>query len=873
MENNVRIQFKGISRTPSDTMAGDGEMMEMVNARISAAGTVEPVGVPELVKETVNTYKEVYHHSIVDRYIGITEEGYLYEIAEDFSSETLVYSSNPVKKVSFIGKTVSALTEDGIIYFLYKNGYKYLGPLPELPEIKIGIGSTVVETVRSDTRYPYVTENTGVGEDVANNLSSDEKLYYEASYGYVLKAIANLNKKGYFVHSAEYRIAYRLFDGTYVKHSPIRLIALDDKNSNTYTVKVHFGDKDHTINALFDGNNDIQFRNERDFANFIPLTERYIISSVLGFKPSFTVSRMEGVDLSLWSDIIMYIEIFSSPSIINWRNIAKRAGVDTDIPINIIKSNSLFYELARITTDYELIYPENNVSSDMMSTRNSLSDDSGTHDTIIPDGLYVYNNRLHIYNYERKLFEGYVKDYLYDCSTRSYATGSIEVAVYIHATDGDRVLRKTFSNVSIPDYFPSFLMYPDYRAYKMVITCTFTGTTRSRSYKLYTHDSLNLSYSIRESDTYEGEPERDYIEEWSTLPILVTGSNTPEQYGNVMKVSSVNNPFFFPADQTYSFDDDIVGIQSNVIALSQGQFGQFPLYVFTKDGIYSMQVGSGTVAYSTVTPVSRDVCNNPDSICGLDSMVAFATAKGLMVISGTQTEVISLPVNGFVSPIPSVSQIIRRIIDVAGLGTVTEERFEDYLSASRVGYNYRENEVIVARSDREYIWVYAIKSACWYRRYVTVDRFINTYPETLALSGKNVYRMDNRRRSVNSMIMVTRPMKIGTVSFKRVSSFALRCTLFMQQSDSYISGETVSGREEGMFNGTGMYLLGSVDGMNYTLVARKERIRDIRDMVSRFVRSRSYRNFIFAFVGGVRTDVSIDFLDLTASESFSNRLR
>ena len=129
-------------------MAGDGEMMEMVNARISAAGTVEPVGVPELVKETVNTYKEIYHHSIVDRYIGITQEGYLYEIAEDFSSESLIYSSTPVTKLNFIGKTVSALTEEGIIYFLYKNGYKYLGPLPELPEIEIGKKYSFVKGVR-----------------------------------------------------------------------------------------------------------------------------------------------------------------------------------------------------------------------------------------------------------------------------------------------------------------------------------------------------------------------------------------------------------------------------------------------------------------------------------------------------------------------------------------------------------------------------------------------------------------------------------------------------------------------------------------------------------------------------------------------------
>lgn len=859
---NVRIQFKGISRTPSDTMAGDGEMMEMVNARISAAGTVEPVGVPELVKETVNTYKEIYHHSIVDRYIGITQEGYLYEIAEDFSSENLIYSSTPVSKVNFIGKTVSALTEEGIIYFLYKNGYKYLGPLPELPEIEIRKEySETVATSRSESAYTYGRTAT----------DEENKTYYEALYGLLSKSVSELNKDGYFVHAVLIRIAYKLFDGQYVKHSPIRLIFLDDSNTRGYTVR--FGTSSSTRNVEFSGSKDMQVFGEHDM-NGGPVTDKYtekIIACVMGFRPTFTVSSVEG--LSVWSDIISGIEVFSTPSIIDWYNFASQADIDIDTPVNQIKRSSLFYELARISLSGKISYEKNDVSSDIITTRTELTDDSGTHNQIIPGCSYTYNNRLHVYEYDQVIFDGYNKDYLYDCKSSNYANGQIEVATYIHASDGDKVLRRSFTGVSIPDYFPAFLMYPDYRAYKMVITCNFNGNVRSESYTLYAHDMLNLSYSLNVEDTYKRNPEKDNIEEWSTLPILVIGNNSPEHYGNVLKVSSVNNPFFFPADQTYSFDEDIVGIQSNVIALSQGQFGQFPLYVFTKGGIYSMQVGSGTIAYSTVTPVSRDVCNNPDSICGLDSMVAFATVKGLMVISGSQTEVISLPVNGFISPVPSVSPIVRSIIDIAGLGAMTEERFEDYLSDSRVGYNYRENEVMVSRSDREYIWVYAMQSACWYRRYVSADRFINAYPETLALSGRNVYRMDNRRRSVNSMVMVTRPMKIGTVSFKRVSSFALRCTLFMQQSDSYISGESVSGREENIFNGAAMYLLGSMDGMNYTLVAKKERIRDIRDMVSRFVRSRSYRYFIFAFVGGVRTDVSMDFLELMASESFSNRLR
>ena len=74
----------------------------------------------------------------------------------------------------------------------------------------------------------------------------------------------------------------------------------------------------------------------------------------------------------------------------------------------------------------------------------------------------------------------------------------------------------------------------------------------------------------------------------------------------MMRVSRVDNPLFFPAVSTYSFDADIVAVCSNTVAVSQGQFGQHPLYVFTTEGVWLMSVDvSGAGSYLAQIPCSR----------------------------------------------------------------------------------------------------------------------------------------------------------------------------------------------------------------------------------------------------------------------------
>jgi hypothetical protein len=866
---NIKIQFKGITRNTDDGICPDGECMELINARVKSSG-IEPIGNPILLKQTENKYVSIYHHTIAKRYIGVTESGQMYEMPEDLSTENILATDVKAKSIDFIGNTVSIVTDEGIRYMIYKgNKYNYLGGLPELPQIKIKKEFTC-KGFKSDSPLVH-----------GRGLTDDEtETFYQSQYAYFLKCVSELNKNSFYVHATEVRIAFRLFDGSYTKHSPIRLIYFSTEESFESSMP----NSQRVYNITFRGrNNEMIYAGEQEIAGGgVPQSriEEYVYFAVAGFCLGFEI---ESVDLSLWSDIISSIDVFSTPSMIYWNNIDLRADDEQRSAKELMTESSLFYKIGQFSLNGVYKSTQEDVSSDSLATCEALDDDTGTHNVIIPSRMYSYNGKLHVFDYLQKLFDGYDKDYIYDCDNGEVGdSGEIGIHVYINSSDGIKRVTKYHFSAKIPKIFPSYIMYPDYRAYKISIVMKYNGKIKSRTYDLTPHGLLNLAYHIY--DVYDGpvsgedtieDASIDKTENWSDFNIITTYDNEPEEIKNIVKVSNVNNPFFFPAEQTYQFNTPIVGIQSNVIAMSQGQFGQFPLYVFTMDGVYAMSVGSGTVAYSTQTPVTRDVCNNPDSICGLDTMVAFSTDRGLMVIDGASTQLISEKIYGFLPSCTISSPVIMNILNVASLGDMASSSvFPDYLEGAKVGYNYDEKEIVVANSNFPYSYVYSLSTGEWHKISQQIENFVNSYPYTWAMTGNQILDLNNTHRSVSKIAVVTRPIKMGTLSHKRILQTALRGIARMSSSDLYIRGESVlRGESEDMFSDVGMYILASNDAEHFVLVGKKEMMKDIRDLVTRMNKTKPYKYFMVCLVGGVRTDVWIDYIEFVYSESFNNRLR
>lgn len=837
MENKI-IQIKGITRNTDDGICPDGECMELINARLKN-GSIEPIGKPILIKETKNTYKNIYYHTLAKRYIGITSDGKMYEMPEDFSSETIMPGDVKAKSIGFIGNTVSITTDEGIIYLLFRNGnYIYLGELPDFPKMNI----------KKILKLSFA------------EINEISVLDTEVRYGNYLKVINQANKDGYYCYSAAFCAAFRLFDGSYIKSTEINIIYLTEKDSWTYNYNEP-GSSEVKEVTLTGGSS---------LTSFTQVNDAYKRAIILCFRPVF---EFEEFDLSLWSDIIVGIEIFSTDNFRNVLNINSSSNIssfdkDCKSPIERASNINIMYNIGSLkTSDKSFTTTDIDVSVDNLATMQKMVDSFSLHHKIFSERLYVYNNRLHLYQIKKNLFKGYK-------IVQGDENYNFNIYTYIHASDGDKiVLRKEKGT-----YIPSFIMYPDSRAYKIVINCTNTG--KWISLLLEKSDYFDFSYYCKERIDVEKKTgcfEDISIEDFGSEQYSITETDTLDySMQNVMYVSNLNNPFFFPADQVYTFNTSIIGILSNVIAMSQGQFGQFPLYVFTKDGVYAMSVGNGNIAYASQTPVTRDVCNNPDSICGLDKMVAFSTDKGLMVIDGNVTTLISEKMYGFLPSCSISSPIIPKILKVASMeDCISSVVFPDYLENSKVGYNYEANEIIVSNKEYSYSYVYSIQTGEWHKISQKVESFVNSYPYTWALNGNQILNLNNIHRSISKIAIITRPIKLGSLKHKRILQTALRGIVKRSLSDLYLRGEPVMFRGENVdiFSDVGMYILGSNDAEHFELISKKERMEDIRDLVTKMNKSKPYKYFMICLVGGVRTDVSINYIEMVIDESFTNRLR
>lgn len=232
-----------------------------------------------------------------------------------------------------------------------------------------------------------------------------------------------------------------------------------------------------------------------------------------------------------------------------------------------------------------------------------------------------------------------------------------------------------------------------------------------------------------------------------------------------MFTSEVNNPFFFPVTGINTVGTGkILGMATAAKALSEGQFGQFPLYAFTTEGVWAMEV-SDQGTYSAKQPITRDVCINPDSITQIDSAVLFATDRGIMLISGSQTQCISDALNNAkpfdVLSLPGMDKLHQM------LGHNSEDTcfpiapFSDFLASCGMIYDYIHQRIIVFSPEYSYAYVYSLKSKQWGMTFSNISKVINSYPEALAIDNSgNLVDFSKENGAAQPGLLVTRPLKL-----------------------------------------------------------------------------------------------------------------
>jgi hypothetical protein len=230
---------------------------------------------------------------------------------------------------------------------------------------------------------------------------------------------------------------------------------------------------------------------------------------------------------------------------------------------------------------------------------------------------------------------------------------------------------------------------------------------------------------------------------------------------NMVYVSAQASPTVI--EQTLSVGDgQLLAAASNTVALAQEQFGNSPVYIFSTEGVWAIEVSSDG-KYSSRKPVSRDVCINLDSIVQIDNAVLFNTDRGIMLLSGSESVCISETID---SPAAFTTDILPKLGNLphVAVGAASDMvPFREFLKQSRMLYDYNNQRIIVYNPKHIYAYVYSLKSKQWGMMESNIKYGINSYPECLAVDDENnIVNMSKveLEEGTKDCLIISRPLKL-----------------------------------------------------------------------------------------------------------------
>lgn len=482
----------------------------------------------------------------------------------------------------------------------------------------------------------------------------------------------------------------------------------------------------------------------------------------------------------------------------------------------------------------ELPIKKNTLST--LATREVMKDDYKTHNSLLPafddsgvciSSIYHYNNRLNVAGVAERLFRGFKMNTLVPDAKMHppYQNGGVDytnevccsvynIEVYLDTDDGERkVLLKDSYFLSPYFFFNHPLFYPDNRAKKMVIYYTkyndptpLTPTIYKVELPMKSCPLINGAFTVFTISI----PMTTWTNMFSsshetTAPDgqqMADGTNKNKIY-----TSEVNNPFFFPVDNIKTIGTGIIiGLAATTKPLSQGQFGQHPLYAFCSDGVWALSVKSDGTLYPA-QPATLDVCNNPRSITQLDNSVLFASDRGIMQLSGSTADCISdfLNEENHFNPLTSLPQL-NQLSQLSSF-TFHLSPFTSFLQGCRLLYDYTHQRIILFNPQKEYTsrtdwhmkypyaYVYSLKSKLWGLMLSDLSYTINSYPDALAVDTNNYlvsFSQSTALSSSDTQLLVTRPIKLGDAGTLKSVHTILQRGYFRGRhfsNDSFDNGE------------------------------------------------------------------------------------
>lgn len=343
---------------------------------------------------------------------------------------------------------------------------------------------------------------------------------------------------------------------------------------------------------------------------------------------------------------------------------------------------------------------------------------------------------------------------------------------------------------------------------------------------------------------------------------------------NKLYLSEVDSAFSFPIENNYTLPGDIIGVAAASTALSEGQFGNFPLYVFTTQGVYAMSLNSeGT--FNGASLVTREIAYK-GTITSVDQAVVFVSDKGVMLLTGSQLKCVSSELDGKTY---TIGEDIKQIFTdnqekslVALLNELDDTPFIDFVKNASSTYDYVNGRIIFFNKEKNYQYVYRFDTGTWHKMSqiwykdnkpqsvpspIPFTRVLNSYPDALVVfdAGDSSIVYDFSQRLIqqdefattSKGIIVTRPIDLDNPNgYDALKRLRVR-GIFQNNEDGSVSHPVK------------YLLLASNDGVNFTLLHS--------------TRGGSWKYFRLVVLCDLKSTDRLSYITMETEQRYNNKVR
>ena len=492
------------------------------------------------------------------------------------------------------------------------------------------------------------------------------------------------------------------------------------------------------------------------------------------------------------------------------------------------------------------------LSSDHILAQEALKETPQSMHYTRGDNLFNYNKRLLMTNVEQVLHNGYQFLHSAEWKNDGSPAPSYRFVYHLHGENGESIVisrdengqglitpkQRAVVSVSQTLYTESpvaWFAYPDSRCYRIDVYQNFGATVMFSSYATKTFDQADVAYVFLGFGVpFQGESYTD---------MLPTDENPVYRMPNSLVVSKPNNPFVFPAEDVVTFTaGEILNIAVASVPLSEGQAGQFPLYVFTDEGVFAMTVDAEG-RLRTSHNVSRDILLSKDALVGIEQGVFFAAARGLLLLQGSRVTKVSSEMDGL--PTMMDGPLLGNIETLLGFQVDGQQALRSFLADCILAYDYANTRILVANPRYNAMYVYKFDTQSWHRLQTDFGkpvRVLNAFPEAQVAMKSGHYQSlldfsvlaENEEAEPLRGLVYTRDLDLeGADIYKAVSKLGFEIECDIQQ--------------------------GSNDGLNYTTIHS--------------LRGPSWKWYRIALVTNLDKDERISYVELDFAPRFTDKIR